>query len=648
MEIGSWQRQDRLHMQVKDVPLEMFDGNIVFAMCELSAQVAGEIEIAIIDANGENLSQHSLEFEPNVTFLVPHIALAPDNGFWFYGRLLGFIDTPPVNVLTWFTSDAVPGIDEYIDTGLPVRDNLDTPVLWVDEEGSYRTVTSQQDGFRQIVFSEQGEAITPLEGEQIQGAPLGKHYDLQGERIGDTIYYIWRAERTSNTAKLASFSLEGEYNWTISIEREFNLNQRLMDDYFTLTLLEDEDALLVGGLDAQTPEITPYLLKINAENGEIIWNIEHQTQSLEGAYFHVVNVLRAVEYIDGFIYDSFYPESGELRVHKLTTAGENVWEEPVAESYPLNNIGIGMVAAPADGVYLGFCRNSGDSLMAWLKEVTAVGEFGDSLSFFSNYLQIEDGRGLDGPNNQLLRSGDNIWLSGTGDYLGSNGVVQGLNENGELLLGENGYRPPDQFGETALLNGGSPDGTGGLWLLYYYPVIKPYYGAPIAEWISPDGNEISEPVLLGSDPHRASLISYSVADNGDLMTVSRHATPDIRHFRESRSNYDPAYSLQRIQHPDNLSTPDETPFPEEFSLSAAYPNPFNSVTIISYSAPVASHISLKLYNLAGREVETLVNERHKAGVHSRIVNADNLSSGLYFVRLEAEDQVLNRKIVLIK
>jgi len=88
--------------------------------------------------------------------------------------------------------------------------------------------------------------------------------------------------------------------------------------------------------------------------------------------------------------------------------------------------------------------------------------------------------------------------------------------------------------------------------------------------------------------------------------------------------------------------------PESFRLFSAYPNPFNSMTRITYSLPVASLVSLQLYDLVGREIRTLTAENQQAGFHSVNLNANNLPSGLYFIRLKASDQVFTQKVMLIR
>ncbi|NQU06675.1 MAG: T9SS type A sorting domain-containing protein, partial [Calditrichaeota bacterium] len=87
----------------------------------------------------------------------------------------------------------------------------------------------------------------------------------------------------------------------------------------------------------------------------------------------------------------------------------------------------------------------------------------------------------------------------------------------------------------------------------------------------------------------------------------------------------------------------------QFQITGIYPNPFNSMAIINYSLPKAASITLKLYDLSGRRIETLLEGRMQAGFHRETVNAANdLPSGLYFVQLKASDQVFTQKVMLIK
>jgi hypothetical protein len=98
-----------------------------------------------------------------------------------------------------------------------------------------------------------------------------------------------------------------------------------------------------------------------------------------------------------------------------------------------------------------------------------------------------------------------------------------------------------------------------------------------------------------------------------------------------------------------LSVSDESiDIPDGFVLFAVYPNPFNSTTTISFGLGLPAPTRLMLYDLSGREVRTLFKGYKQAGFHSANLNAGDLSSGIYFVRLNASNQVFTQKVMLIR
>ena len=88
--------------------------------------------------------------------------------------------------------------------------------------------------------------------------------------------------------------------------------------------------------------------------------------------------------------------------------------------------------------------------------------------------------------------------------------------------------------------------------------------------------------------------------------------------------------------------------PAEFSLSQNYPNPFNPVTKIKYQLAKSSDVILVVYDILGREVTTLVNEKQDAGYYQVECNAINFASGVYFYKLTAGDFSETKKMVLLK
>ena len=88
--------------------------------------------------------------------------------------------------------------------------------------------------------------------------------------------------------------------------------------------------------------------------------------------------------------------------------------------------------------------------------------------------------------------------------------------------------------------------------------------------------------------------------------------------------------------------------PAGFVLEQNYPNPFNPATAITYRLPVASNVTLIVYDLLGRPVATLVNERQNAGSHSVKFDAGGLPSGVYFYRLQTGSFVRTKKMILLQ
>jgi photosystem II stability/assembly factor-like uncharacterized protein len=88
--------------------------------------------------------------------------------------------------------------------------------------------------------------------------------------------------------------------------------------------------------------------------------------------------------------------------------------------------------------------------------------------------------------------------------------------------------------------------------------------------------------------------------------------------------------------------------PKDFSLMQNYPNPFNPGTVIRYQLPVASQISIKVFNVLGNEIATLVNDYKPAGNYNVDFNAANLSSGVYFYSLTAGSFTETKKFILLR
>jgi hypothetical protein len=88
--------------------------------------------------------------------------------------------------------------------------------------------------------------------------------------------------------------------------------------------------------------------------------------------------------------------------------------------------------------------------------------------------------------------------------------------------------------------------------------------------------------------------------------------------------------------------------PKEFKLEQNFPNPFNPSTTIQYQLPRDSRVTLKVYDILGSEVVTLVNEEQQPGYYEVQFNAANFASGMYVYRLQANEYVSVKKMLMIK
>ena len=107
-------------------------------------------------------------------------------------------------------------------------------------------------------------------------------------------------------------------------------------------------------------------------------------------------------------------------------------------------------------------------------------------------------------------------------------------------------------------------------------------------------------------------------------------------------------SVNVIMNNNSVTDADDDRLPSNFSLEQNYPNPFNPTTAISYQITAFSHVMLKVYDLLGREVATLVDEMKQPGRYEVKFNGSNISSGTYFYRLQAGDFISTKKLVLMK
>jgi hypothetical protein len=128
---------------------------------------------------------------------------------------------------------------------------------------------------------------------------------------------------------------------------------------------------------------------------------------------------------------------------------------------------------------------------------------------------------------------------------------------------------------------------------------------------------------------------------------------DVRAYYSTEGTYSDE-DYQAVYGQENLSTQEEkqiamlkTELPSEYSISN-YPNPFNPGTTISYQLPENSYITIKVFDVLGKEIATLVNENKNAGYYSVNFNAGKLTSGIYIYTINAGKFIQSKKMLLMK
>jgi len=157
--------------------------------------------------------------------------------------------------------------------------------------------------------------------------------------------------------------------------------------------------------------------------------------------------------------------------------------------------------------------------------------------------------------------------------------------------------------------------------------------APDAYWDTPTGAEVC------ALPTYQTLTGIAPDGLGGIV---------VRWSEHLYTSFDFSLAAQRIFDPIAVSADDTPVVPSEFALAQNYPNPFNPETVIEFSLPGAAVTSLKVFDVLGREVATLVGAPMNAGVHRVTFDASAFSSGVYFYRVEAGEFRAVRKMVLLK
>jgi hypothetical protein len=182
-------------------------------------------------------------------------------------------------------------------------------------------------------------------------------------------------------------------------------------------------------------------------------------------------------------------------------------------------------------------------------------------------------------------------------------------------------------------------------------------------------DSLYQTVLTAQDADGDTLV-FSMLQNPGFLSLQQVDSVSVR-ILGTPALADTGYHLVRIMVSDGRGGADTTEWtlnvitsptsvqqlsslPTEFALHQNYPNPFNPTTVIRYQLPVgqdgilSNYVTLKIFNLLGQEVATLVNEVKQAGSYEVTWDASGMASGVYFYRLQVRDFVEAKKLILVR
>jgi uncharacterized Ntn-hydrolase superfamily protein len=163
-----------------------------------------------------------------------------------------------------------------------------------------------------------------------------------------------------------------------------------------------------------------------------------------------------------------------------------------------------------------------------------------------------------------------------------------------------------------------------------------------AKRIGADSRCLSDGVSSLSAFLRVAVPGDSISEYGKLsIDINIGNTPD---------GIDPIDSLQKVYDSLKVSTirGNSINIPDKFALSQNYPNPFNPSTTIEFTLPKSEYVELKVYNILGKEVSTLVSNKLNSGNHTYTFDGKNLASGVYYYQLVAGEFHQVKKMILLK
>lgn len=222
----------------------------------------------------------------------------------------------------------------------------------------------------------------------------------------------------------------------------------------------------------------------------------------------------------------------------------------------------------------------------------------------------------DGTQTLNWRKADSIVVTENGTINGINFALRKINVSGNAMV----------YGYILDANGNNVEGAVASLLDENGEVVN----AAISDL---DGSFIMDGLSSGSYQLNSSVVDYTSSDvnNVTVETANNYVNVDLVLTADG---------VTSVETSKNIVT--------NYSLSQNYPNPFNPSTLISYQIPISGLVTIKVYNVIGKEIATLVNEYQQSGNHSKEFSANGFNSGVYFYTIKAGGFSATKKMILLK
>jgi len=321
------------------------------------------------------------------------------------------------------------------------------------------------------------------------------------------------------------------------------------------------------------------------------------------------------------------------------------WDEPVQIDMPGNENDLLQIIHTPEGFTAISRQNRYDPQLA---NITAIhyNENGERLheepmTFFDPGVSIPLRNSASIYSKAVPRNDGGIWLAvwGITDNFEIQIRIQLLSPDGERMLSDTGLEIPAMVinNMRTITN----DGQDGLWFFWTRHV-----GDRMVECrglhLNSDGEPTDEVDEMLGEP--AINGEYHVQYGAIQCFSYGDGSAGVIYNLGFNSQY---FVAQRFGEPVNVD-PDHSRQPFELSLREAYPNPFNNAIKITYSLSKVAIVKITIYNISGREVMTLYDGVQFSGTHEAYMNSEKLTSGIYYVRLEAEGELRLDKVLCLK